>query len=186
MNVRLKSKVEIDGSTRPEEFLKILLKNRGLDKDFLEIVNIEDIGPTDFGVDKKDFKQAVKIKKESIEKQERIVIYGDYDVDGITATAILWRAMWGKNKNISPFVPDREEDGYGINYESFNRFCQKNKIKPDLLITVDNGVVAQEEISKIKKEGVKVIVIDHHKKNKGKIETSVSDHYPRRGGDDHL
>lgn len=169
MKVRLKSKVVIDGKTESEELLKILLKNRGVDEKFLRKIDINDLKVIDFGVDKKDFKQAIKIIKESVEKQKRIVIYGDYDVDGITATAILWRAMCGKNKNISPFVPNREEDGYGINYESFDRFCQKSKIKPDLLITVDNGVVAQGEIAKIIKDGLKVIVIDHHKKNKGKI-----------------
>ncbi len=169
MKVRLKSKVVIDGKTEPDEFLKILLKNRGVKEKFLIKTDIDDLKVADFGIDKKDFSLAVKIIKESIEKQKRIVIYGDYDVDGITATAILWRAMWGKNKNISPFVPDREEDGYGINYESFERFCKKNKIKADLLITVDNGVVAQKEIGKIKKDGVKVIVIDHHKKNAQKI-----------------
>jgi len=170
MKVRIKSKIVIDGQTRPEELLKILLGNRDVDEKFLKKKDINDLGVVDFGVDKKDFKQTVKVIKKSIEKQERIVIYGDYDVDGITATAILWRAMWPKNKNLSPFVPDREKDGYGVNYKSYMRFCSKNKIKPDLLITVDNGVVAQREIAKIKKDGVRIIVIDHHKKNKAKID----------------
>jgi len=169
MQIRLKSKTIIDESISADEFLKILLKNRDLDENFLKEGHTNKLLVTDFGVSKIDFDKALKVIKTAIDEKQKIVIYGDYDVDGVTATAILWRAIYPLNKKIFPFVPDREADGYGINYKSFETFCEKKKIKADLLITVDNGVVAQSEIKKIIKSGSKVIVIDHHKKNGKKI-----------------
>lgn len=169
MKVKVKSKQIVDGNTKAEELLDILLENRDLNKDFLEIKKTSDLGVEDFGVNKEDFEQAIKLIREFIKNKKNIVIYGDYDVDGVTATAILWRAIYPLNKNTLPFVPDREMDGYGINYQSFDNFCKKNKFKVDVLITIDNGVVAQEEIAKTMADGVKVIIIDHHKKNKDKI-----------------
>lgn len=169
MKVGLKSKKIIDDKTSSEVLLKILLKNRDIDENFLKEQKTKDLSVVDFGVNKKDFDKVIKIISEAIENKKKIVIYGDYDADGVMATAILWRAIYPLNKNVFPFVPNRETDGYGVKYESFDRFCKKKNLKADLLITVDNGVVAQKEISKIKKDGVMVVVIDHHKKNKEKL-----------------
>lgn len=169
MKVSLKNKTIIDNKTKADEFLGILLKNRQLDESFLKTGKSQDLAISEFGIDKKNFEKTIELIKKSININEKIVIYGDYDVDGVTATAILWRAIYPLNKNVFPFVPDREDDGYGINYESFEKFCNNKKIKADVLITVDNGVVAQEVIEKIKKNKTKVIVIDHHQKNDKKI-----------------
>ncbi len=168
----------IDQKTSPEEFLNILLKNRGLDKNFLEKINVKDINATDFGIKQSDFDKTVELIKESISKQEKIIIYGDYDVDGITSTALLWRAIFPQNKNVKPIIPDREKDGYGLNTKTVENYCLKNKFYPDLLILVDNGIVAQAEIKKLKKKISKVIIIDHHLKNDLKNEADSIIHSP--------
>lgn len=168
----------IDDKTSPEEFVDILLKNRGLDKKFLEKINVKDIKATDFGVKQKDFDKAIDLIKESIKKQEKIIIYGDYDVDGITSTALVWKAIFPKNKNVKPIIPDRQKDGYGLNTSTVENYCQKNKFWPELLILVDNGIVAQKEIKKLKKKINKIIVIDHHIKNDLKNEADAVIHSP--------
>jgi single-stranded-DNA-specific exonuclease len=101
---------------------------------------------------------------------KNILIYGDYDVDGITSTAILWQALSGLSKTITPFIPDREHDGYGFKAESFFRFQAKKNIQFDLLITVDNGIVANHEFAKLlAKQSIKIIVVDHHLPSEDKL-----------------
>lgn len=106
---------------------------------------------------------AVSLVKKCITNKKNILIYGDYDVDGITATAILWQVLHQKNALVTPYIPHREKDGYGFRADSFLRFQQEKNLKFDLLITVDNGIVAQKEFQKILQHQVlKIIVIDHH------------------------
>ncbi|WP_459128889.1 single-stranded-DNA-specific exonuclease RecJ [Guggenheimella bovis] len=101
-------------------------------------------------------KEARERIKEAIEKNEKIVIFGDYDVDGITASALLFRVL--KRLGANPFVilPSRYEDGYGLNEKSVRKIpaC-------DLLITVDTGISSYKEIEELKKR-MDVIVTDHH------------------------
>jgi len=168
----------VDQQTSQKEFLEILLKNRGLDKNFLKKIDVKDIKAMDFGVKQSDFDKTVNLIKESINKQEKIIIYGDYDVDGITSTALLWKAIFPQNKNIKPIIPDREKDGYGLNIKTVENYCQKNDFWPELLILVDNGIVAQAEIKKLKKKINKVIIIDHHLKNDLRNEANAIVHSP--------
>lgn len=177
-NVKVLSDEIVDQQTSQERFLEILLKNRGLDKNFLEKIDVKDIRPTDFGIKQKDFDKAIDLIKESIKKQEKIIIYGDYDVDGITSTALVWKAIFPKNKNVKPIIPDREKDGYGLNTKTVENYCQKNDFWPELLILVDNGIVAQKEIKKLKKKINKIIIIDHHLKNDLKNEADAVIHSP--------
>lgn len=153
-----------------DELVDILLDNRGLKSDFLDRIKSEDIKVSDFGINTKDFEKAIKIIKAEQETHQKILIYGDYDVDGITATALVWKALYKKNKNVLPFIPDRQIDGYGLNDESVIRFCKEKNFWPDLLITVDNGIVAYQQIKKLKNKIGKVVVIDHHQKGKEKLE----------------
>jgi len=156
----------IDKTTSELEILDILLKNRHIDPkdvdEFLKPTNPLTLPESEFGVNSKALLKAVKIIKEYIEDKKNILIYGDYDVDGITATAILWQVLHDQGALVTPFVPDREADGYGIRSKSFFEFQKQKNIKFDLLITVDNGIVANDELKKIIDSGVKVIVVDHH------------------------
>lgn len=156
----------LDSTTSQQDFLTLLLKNRNIKKEdlyeFLEPTNPEHITADKFGVWLTELSKAVARIRQAIEKQENILIYGDYDVDGITSTAILWQALNKAGAKVTPFVPDRENDGYGFKYDSFSRFQTEKKIKFNLLITVDNGIVAGKDLEKVKADGVEIIIVDHH------------------------
>lgn len=159
----------IDHSTSEAEILKLLLKNRQISKkdtdSFLKPINPQKLEPKDFGVNPKSLYQAVEIIQDHIKKGSQILIYGDYDVDGITATAIIWQVLYQQGTKVLPFVPDRETDGYGIKADSFFRIQSDKNLHFNLLITVDNGIVAGKELEKILKSGTQIVVIDHHVAN---------------------
>ena len=150
----------INSNTTVSQLIEILLTNRKVNnkKDFLS--------PSYPDLDL-NLKNALKIINSVIKEGGNILIYGDYDVDGITATAILWQALYKLTSKVFPFIPHRENDGYGIKSATvFSLQSQKN-IVFDLIITVDNGIVAHKEISKIKSSQpkTKIIVTDHHLKD---------------------
>lgn len=97
-----------------------------------------------------------------LEKKSKILIFGDYDVDGITASAILIKYFNSIGVNVSNFMPNRYEDGYGLSIPTIDKIFAQNK--PDLIITVDCGITAIEEVEYIKKCGVDIIVTDHHER----------------------
>jgi len=119
----------------------------------------------------KDMKKAVKRIYEAIEKNEKILVYGDYDVDGITSSAIIvntlieLKAVINKitkakaKEFIEIHIPDRETEGYGVNKEAIEK-AKKNKV--DLIITVDCGISSVAEIKTANKLGMNVIITDHH------------------------
>lgn len=158
--------VIVDNSTSSSDFLSLLLKNRQIkeiDLDlFLHPTSPLKLSAKDFGFDQKSLDKAKERIEKAIKDKENILIYGDYDVDGITSTAILWNVLSQLKAKVIPFIPDRHLDGYGIKAKSFFRFEKKKKIKFDLLITVDNGIVAKKELDQILKKGTEVIVVDHH------------------------
>jgi len=105
-----------------------------------------------------DFDKAIEKVFEAREKKLRIAIFGDYDVDGITSSAILSEALKKLDIEVKVYLPHREDDGYGLN----NSVVKKISKTADLLIAIDNGTSAHKEIELAKKLGLDVIVIDHH------------------------
>jgi single-stranded-DNA-specific exonuclease len=97
---------------------------------------------------------------EAIDRQERIVLFGDYDVDGVTSLALLAEML--RNYGAAPalFLPLRMEEGYGLSPESVDRCCDEHR--PQLLIAVDCGTSSLAEIASLKARGIDVIVLDHH------------------------
>ncbi len=106
-----------------------------------------------------DMAKAVEIISDAIYSEELIAVYGDYDVDGVTATALMYSYLKNRGARVIYAVPDRERDGYGINISAIDRFHAENV---DLIITVDNGISAISEIDYAKRLGMKVVVADHH------------------------
>jgi len=147
----------INGQTTTETLLKLLLKNR-------QITDIENFLKPPFPESKLSSKKVINLIQKYLKGQKNILIYGDYDVDGLTSTALLWQSFYPLNKNVFPFIPHRERDGYGFKAKSFFRIQKDKKINFDLLITVDNGIVADTEFAKIKAKNpiLKIIVVDHH------------------------
>lgn len=107
-----------------------------------------------------DMAAAVKRIEKAIENDEKILIYGDYDVDGITSTSFLYRFFNSAfNIKVDYFLPDRIEDGYGLNLKSLKEIAAKDI---DLIISVDCGITAFKEAEYLKEEGVDLIITDHH------------------------
>ncbi|MBF0429742.1 MAG: single-stranded-DNA-specific exonuclease RecJ [Fibrobacteria bacterium] len=106
-----------------------------------------------------DFEKAVTILEGVQLNGEKIMVHGDYDVDGISATAILYRALKLCGYNAEYFIPHRFNDGYGISEKNIKKFKAQG-IK--WLLTVDTGVSALKEITLARQLGIKVIVTDHH------------------------
>lgn len=102
---------------------------------------------------------AVELMKSSIIAGEKILIVGDYDVDGVISTYVLYTAIKKCGGNVSFHIPDRIKEGYGIN-ESIIRKASEDKV--DIIITCDNGIAAIEQVKLAKELGLKVIITDHH------------------------
>jgi len=97
--------------------------------------------------------------KEAVEKEERIIVFGDYDVDGITGTAILAQALKKIGAKVSYRLPHRVEDGYGLTAKFIKDF-EENKVS--LVITVDCGISCTDVVEKMKEKGIDAIITDHH------------------------
>ena len=95
-----------------------------------------------------------------LDSHERIVLFGDYDVDGVTSLALLAEMLRGYGANPELFLPLRMEEGYGLSHESVERCLEQ--YRPQLLIAVDCGTASAGEIAELKNRGVDVIVLDHH------------------------
>lgn len=107
----------------------------------------------------KDMDRAIETIDSAIKGQKKIIIYGDYDVDGITSTSILYRALKRLGVEVGYYIPDRVNEGYGINLEAIDYL---KSIATDLIITVDCGVSSIKEVEYAKKLGMQIIVTDHH------------------------
>lgn len=105
-------------------------------------------------------KKAVEIVKNAILNNEKILIWGDFDCDGVTSTSILYKTLKALNANFSYFIPDRINLGHGINLKELLQQKSKNNVK--VLITVDCGISNIKEIELIKNLSVKTIITDHH------------------------
>ncbi|MGL4854547.1 MAG: single-stranded-DNA-specific exonuclease RecJ, partial [Lentisphaeria bacterium] len=105
-------------------------------------------------------KQAAILIANMVENNRKILIFGDYDVDGATATSIVYQILKSANANVHYFIPHRLDDGYGLSVENISKLY--NDQFYDLVITVDCGITSFEAIDMIHKFGAKVIVTDHH------------------------
>ncbi|MCI1975632.1 MAG: DHH family phosphoesterase, partial [Limosilactobacillus sp.] len=106
-----------------------------------------------------DMDKAVNRIQQAIEQEERITVYGDYDADGITSTALMYEVLRDIGAKVDYYVPNRFRDGYGPNAEAYQRIIERGTT---LIITVDNGVSGKAVIDPVVKQGVDVIVTDHH------------------------
>lgn len=107
----------------------------------------------------KDMDKAVLRITQAVENGEKICIYGDYDADGVTATAILFQYLETVGADVKFYIPSRAAEGYGLNAEAVESLAKEGV---ELLITVDNGVSAYDEIELSNSLGMDVVVTDHH------------------------
>lgn len=104
--------------------------------------------------------QACEQIKNAISNNKRILVFGDYDVDGLSATAIMIKTFEKLNKKVDYYLPNRFIDGYGLTNAVIDKI--KNKYNPDLIITVDCGISCKNEVEYAKSLGIEMIVTDHH------------------------
>lgn len=148
-----------------DNIVDLILKLRGI-KEIKEFLNppdpylstLNDLGEFKTGL-KKMLRLLEKIKKEN----KTIVVYTDYDADGITGGAIMWETLHLLGFKVMPYVPDRKKEGYG--FSEYGIDAVKKQFDPALIISVDHGITKWKEIAYAKKLGIEVIVTDHHLKS---------------------
>lgn len=106
-----------------------------------------------------DVEKAAKAINEAIESNKKIVVFGDYDSDGITSTALFYSYLKKRGAEVSYYLPDRFSDGYGMNNNAIDTLKAKGI---ELIITVDNGISAAAEVEYAKSLGIDTVVTDHH------------------------
>jgi len=119
-----------------------------------------DINNNEFGLEESTITKAINLIKQAMDNNWQVVVYGDYDCDGITATAVMYLGLKRLGIKVNPFIPHRTKHGYGLSLVALKEIISQQR--PDLVITVDNGIVAHQEIEWLKQQGIKAIVTDHH------------------------
>lgn len=132
------------GITRPEEARRLLTPAREPIPDPMLL---------------KDMDRAVDRVRLALERGESIAVYGDYDVDGITATCLLTRFLTARGGNVTPYIPSRMGEGYGLNAEAVHILARR---QISLILTVDCGITAVEETALAASLGLDVVITDHH------------------------
>jgi single-stranded-DNA-specific exonuclease len=117
----------------------------------------------------------------AIRDKERILIYGDYDVDGMVGTVILVNFLRLAGADVGWYIPDRTKEGYSFNAETIDRFLG-DPAPPQVIVTVDHGISANDGIARLKRGGVDVIVTDHHEPPDVLPDAAVALINPRRPG----
>lgn len=117
----------------------------------------------------------------AIKAKQQIVVFGDYDVDGITSTALMIQILGRLGAKVSPFLPHRIDDGYGLAAETLQRCI--DELRPQLVITVDCGTSAVDSVKLAERVGVDVVVTDHHESS-GVVAPALAVVNPKFGSDE--
>jgi single-stranded-DNA-specific exonuclease len=173
-------------SLTAENVVDNLLKNRGIKtkkqkEEFFEPADPNKITVKSLGLDSKQINRAIRRIEFAKKRKEKVIVYGDYDADGICATAILWEALHKLGVDVLPYIPERFSEGYGLNAESIHKI-KDNDSKIKLIITVDNGIVAKDAVRKAKNIGIDVIITDHHEKGERYPKAYAVIHTTKVGG----
>jgi single-stranded-DNA-specific exonuclease len=186
MKITFKNEVKPQDKLANEEIVNLLLKTRRI-KNIDEFLNplsplnmsLKNFGPPADGLGK-SFKKVLKILKEIKEKNQMIVVYTDYDADGITGGAIVWETLYLLGFKVMPYVPNRKLEGYGFSKKGIDNV--KKQFNPALIISVDHGITKIEEIKYAKSLGIKIIVTDHHLKAEKIPKAEAIFHIPALSG----
>lgn len=151
------------GITEPEDIDEFLNNDTGLSDPFLL----------------RDMEKAVERINRAIDNFERIAVYGDYDADGVTATALLYLYLQSQGADVTYYIPSRMAEGYGLHNEAVDVLADRG-VK--LIITVDNGINSVDEAKYIKSKGIDLVVTDHHQPG-GVLPDAVAVVNPHRADD---
>jgi single-stranded-DNA-specific exonuclease len=153
---------------RPEAILKTILKNRGLATDserekFLNPPPLQAWTPEKLGLERQELEKASRRLARAKAAEEQILVFGDYDCDGVCAAAILWEALHAGGFKAMPYLPHRLDEGFGLTKESLDNMRKKFPAA-GLIITVDNGITNAREVEYARELGFDVIITDHHQR----------------------
>lgn len=156
--VKITPEADAELAEYPNAFRQVLF-NRGLDTAekahaFLK-VDTEENDPYQM----KGMREAVDLIKKAIRDHDPMVVYGDYDVDGVTATALMVQALESLGGNVEPYIPNRFDEGYGLNTDAIHTLADQGK---KLIITVDCGIRSVVEADLARDLGITLIISDHH------------------------
>lgn len=163
MKIKFLSEIKPQQKLSSQEIVDLILSKRKIKdkKNFLNPPSPLNLKLVDFGKSHhKSFQKAIELLKKIKEKQQMIIVYTDYDADGITGGAILWETLYLLGFKTMPYVPHRKNEGYGFSIQGIDNVI--SKYHPALIISVDHGISAAEKISYAKKKGIPIIVTDHH------------------------
>ncbi len=152
---------EIIKKRSSQTILDCLLEIRGITdenakREFLNPLEITLMHPNAFT----QMPKAVERICKAIDAKENILIYGDFDADGVTSTSVLMKTLGYLGAQVDYYIPDRESEGHGLNSKALVKLLSQKK--PKLIITVDNGISSVEEVKFINSFGRDVIITDHH------------------------
>ena len=123
-----------------------------------------------------DMEKGLMRINDAIDRGEKIAVYGDYDADGVTATAVLYTYLEGMGADVTYYIPNRLSEGYGMNNAAIDRLFSEGVT---LIVTVDNGISATEEVEYAKTLGIDTVITDHHKLS-GEMPSAVAVINPQR------
>lgn len=152
--------LKLSNSIKENSLILRLLANRGIDDESLANMFLYG-GLNSFhdGYLMKDMSIALNILKTAIDNNRKIVIYGDYDCDGVISTTILYKTLKKLKANFSYHIPHREDEGYGLNSNRIRKLYEEGC---EVILTCDNGISGFEEVNLARELGMKIIVTDHH------------------------
>lgn len=161
MKISWKKEIAINEKPEAREIVDIILENRHIkdSKEFLSPTSPLEISLSTFGF-KKELENTIKLLEVIKKEGKMIVVYTDYDADGITGGTILWETLHLLGFKVMPYVPHRRHEGYGFSVKGIDRV--KKEFDPALIISVDHGISGKKEIAYASKLGIKIIVTDHH------------------------
>ncbi|MGN0523041.1 MAG: single-stranded-DNA-specific exonuclease RecJ [Eubacterium sp.] len=142
-----------------DPFIAFLLVSRGIDDDMAVSGFLADsymlCSPYDFA----DMEEASFVIGDAIDNGDKICIYGDYDCDGVTSTALLYDFLKNEGADVCYYIPSREHEGYGLNNSAIDKIAEMGV---NLIVTVDNGISAVNEAEHIYELGMSLVITDHH------------------------
>jgi single-stranded-DNA-specific exonuclease len=155
---------QISALQSPRSIISTLLKNRGIPEDkhgsFINPPNPSTFSLESLGVKASQINKSIKRLLQAKKNLETVVIYTDYDADGVTSGAILWQTLDILGFKVMPYIGSREKEGYGFSKSGIEQVI--NQFSPVLIISLDHGVTGEPYIKLLKEQSIDTIVIDHH------------------------
>lgn len=170
--------------TSGKDAAELILRSRGYSEEQISnFINPDyDLGLSD-PLLLPDVDEAVIRINKSISEGEQITIYGDYDIDGLTATTLMQDALTKMGARVGMYIPDRFEEGYGLNAEALLRLKKEGT---GLVISVDCGTTAHRQVAKAHGNGLDIIITDHHESEGGKPKGCIACVNPKLSKDNSL